>query len=177
MNTLSLCAFAGSGQVLKVQSMLHECSAHNDQENAEHQAVAAIGVAAITLGEAVGKEMAQRTMDHLLHYSELPIKRAVPLALALLHVSDPDYAAVDQLSRLSHHEDDQVAQNAIMGLGLLAAGTNNSRVAGLLRGLGEFYGKDAGHMFCVRIAQGLLHMGKVRGTWCFLGNLVERLHS
>ncbi|GMI21186.1 hypothetical protein TeGR_g324 [Tetraparma gracilis] len=104
--------------------------------------------------------MAIRTMDHLLHYSELPIKRAVPLALALMHVSDPEYTVVDQLSRLSHHEDEQVSQNAIMGLGLISAGTNNSRVAGLLRGLSEFYAKEAGQMFCVRIAQGLLHMGK-----------------
>jgi 26S proteasome regulatory subunit N1 len=34
------------------------------------------------------------------------------------------------------------------------------RVAGLLRQLSEFYSKEAGHVFCVRIAQGLLHMGK-----------------
>jgi 26S proteasome regulatory subunit N1 len=159
VNTLDMCAFAGSGQVLKVQSMLHECSEHLT-EDADHQAVAAVGIAMITMGEDVGREMAVRAMDHLLHYSELPIKRAVPLALALLHVSDPEYTIVDQLSRLSHDQDEQVSQNAIMGLGLISAGTNNSRVAGLLRGLSEFYAKEAGQMFCVRMAQGLLHMGK-----------------
>jgi len=158
-NTIEMCAFAGSGQVLKVQSMLHECSEHL-AEDADHQAVAAIGIAMITMGEEIGREMAVRTFDHLLHYSELPIKRVVPLALALLHVSNPEYTIVDQLSRLSHDQDDQVSQNAIMALGIISAGTNNSRVAGLLRGLGEFYAKEAGQMFCVRIAQGLLHMGK-----------------
>jgi 26S proteasome regulatory subunit N1 len=30
----------------------------------------------------------------------------------------------------------------------------------LLRQLSEFYSKEASHVFCVRIAQGLLHMGK-----------------
>merc|ERR1712012_1272843 len=45
-------------------------------------------------------------------------------------------------------------------MGVVSAGTNNSRVAGLLRQLSEFYSKEAGHIFCVRIAQGLLHMGK-----------------
>ena len=45
-------------------------------------------------------------------------------------------------------------------MGIISAGTNNSRVAGLLRQLSEFYSKEASHVFCVRIAQGLLHMGK-----------------
>merc|ERR1712157_538624 len=104
--------------------------------------------------------MALRTFDHLLHYCELPIKRAVPLSLALPHVSNPDYVVIDQLSRLSHDPDGEISQNAILAMGIVSAGTNNSRVAGLLRQLSEFYSKDAGHVFCVRIAQGLLHMGK-----------------
>jgi 26S proteasome regulatory subunit N1 len=152
-------AYAGSGNVLKVQEMLHQCTEHLT-EDAEHQMAAVIGIGLITMGEDVGSEMALRTFDHLLHYCELPIKRAVPLSLAVLFVSNPDFAVIDQLSRLSHDPDNEIAQNAIMGLGIVSAGTNNSRVAGLLRQLSEFYSKEAGHVFCVRIAQGLLHMGK-----------------
>jgi 26S proteasome regulatory subunit N1 len=80
------------------------------------------------LGEDIGVEMSLRTFDHLLHYGELPIKRygcvwyfntkpifstehrVVPLAMALLHISNPDYAVVDSLSRLSHDGDGEVAQ-------------------------------------------------------------------
>lgn len=40
--------------------------------------------------------------------------RVVPLALALLNISHPDFAVVDQLSRLTHDADAEVAQNAIM---------------------------------------------------------------
>jgi 26S proteasome regulatory subunit N1 len=156
---LETCAYAGSGNVLKVQEMLHQCAEHLT-EDAEHQMVAVLGIGLITMGEDVGTEMALRTFDHLLHYCELPIKRAVPLALAVLHISNPDFAVIDQLSRLSHDPDSEISQNAIIGLGVASAGTNNSRVAGLLRQLSEFYSKEAGHVFCVRIAQGLLHMGK-----------------
>jgi len=156
---LETCAYAGSGNVLKVQEMLHQCTEHVT-EDADHQMAAVIGIGLITLGEDVGSEMALRTFDHLLHYCEPPIKRAVPLALAILHVSNPDFTVVDQLSRLSHDPDAEISQNAIMALGMVSAGTNNSRVAGLLRQLSEFYSKEAGHVFCVRIAQGLLHMGK-----------------
>lgn len=156
---LETCAYTGSGNVLKVQEMLHQCAEHLT-EDAEHQMAAVIGLGLITLGEDVGAEMTLRTFDHLLHYCELPIKRAVPLSLAVLHISNPDFSVVDQLSRLSHDPDAEISQNAILGLGIVSAGTNNSRVAGLLRQLSEFYSKEAGHVFCVRIAQGLLHMGK-----------------
>ncbi|GFH58366.1 hypothetical protein CTEN210_14842 [Chaetoceros tenuissimus] len=156
---LDTCAYAGSGNVLKVQEMLHHCAEHLT-EDAEHQMAAVIGIGLITMGEDTGAEMALRAFDHLLHYCELPIKRAVPLALAILYVSNPDFGVIDQLSRLSHDPDTEISQNAILAMGVVSAGTNNSRVAGLLRQLSEFYSKEAGHVFCVRIAQGLLHMGK-----------------
>merc|ERR1712232_1091096 len=156
---LETCAYTGSGNVLKIQEMLHQCAEHLT-EDAEHQAAAVIGIGLITMGEEVGTEMVLRTFDHLLHYCELPIKRAVPLPLAILNISNPDFGVIDQLSRLSHDPDAEIAQNAILGMGIVSAGTNNSRVAGLLRQLSEFHSKEAGHIFCVRIAQGLLHMGK-----------------
>merc|ERR1719181_2451820 len=103
--------------------------------------------------------MTLRAFDHLLQYGESPIRRGVPLALALLNLSNPDYAVVDQMSRLTHDNDTEVAQGAIIGLGLLGAGTNNSRVAGLLRQLAE-HAREPTTLFTVRLAQGLLHMGK-----------------
>ena len=157
--TLETVAYAGSGNVLKVQEMLHQCAEHLN-ENAEHQMAAVLGIGLITMGEDVGAEMALRTFDHLLHYCEPPIKRAIPLALAVLNISNTEFTVIDQLSRLSHDPDSELSQNAIIGMGVVSAGTNNSRVAGLLRQLSEFYSKEAGHIFCVRIAQGLLHMGK-----------------
>jgi 26S proteasome regulatory subunit N1 len=156
---LETAAYAGSGNVLKVQEMLHLCAEHL-HEDADHQSVAVIGIALITLGEEVGAEMALRSFDHLLHYGELPIRRAVPLAFALLNVSNPDYGIIDQLSRLTHDQDPQVAQNAILALGIIGCGTNNSRIAGLLRQLAEFYSREASHLFIVRVAQGFLHAGK-----------------
>jgi 26S proteasome regulatory subunit N1 len=45
-------------------------------------------------------------------------------------------------------------------MGIIGAGTNNSRIAGLLRQLSSFYNKEPNHLFVVRLAQALLHMGK-----------------
>jgi 26S proteasome regulatory subunit N1 len=157
--TLESCAFAGTGNVLKVQQMLRQCTDHL-LEAAEHQSAAVLGIALVTLGEDMGVEMTLRTFEHLLHYGELPIRKVVPLAIGLLYISNPEYSVVDQLSRLSHDQDAELSQCAIFALGLVSAGSNNSRVAGLLRQLSEFYAKEANHLFVVRIAQGLNAMGK-----------------
>jgi 26S proteasome regulatory subunit N1 len=66
----------------------------------------------------------------------------------------------DTLSRYSHDNDNDVAINAIFAMGLLGAGTNNARLAQLLRQLASYYHRDQNTLFMVRIAQGLLHLGK-----------------
>lgn len=50
--------------------------------------------------------------------------------------------------------------NAIFAMGLIGAGTNNARLAQMLRQLAGYYQKEADCLFVVRIAQGLVHMGK-----------------
>jgi hypothetical protein len=47
-------------------------------------------------------------------------------------------------------------QAAIISLGLIGAGTNNARIAGMLRNLSSYYYKEAAHLFCVSIHNGHL---------------------
>ncbi|KAK6919119.1 26S proteasome non-ATPase regulatory subunit RPN1, C-terminal [Dillenia turbinata] len=157
--TLLSCAYAGTGNVLKVQNLLGHCAQHLDKgEN--HQGPAVLGIAMVAMAEELGLEMAIRSLEHLLQYGEQNIRRAVPLALGLLCVSNPKINVMDTLSRLSHDQDTEVAMAAIISLGLIGAGTNNARIAGMLRNLSSYYYKDASLLFCVRIAQGLVHLGK-----------------
>ncbi|KXZ55777.1 hypothetical protein GPECTOR_2g1327 [Gonium pectorale] len=163
--TLDSCAYAGTGNVLKIQGLLAMCGEHitADEGSAHktvHQGAAVLGLALIAMAEPLGSQMAGRMLEHLLQYGDAPVRRAVPLAISLLHVSNPDVLVMDTLSRLSHDQDSEVANNAILGLGLLGAGTNNARLAGLLRGLASYYYKEPTSLFLVRIAQGLVHMGK-----------------
>ncbi|KAL2629531.1 hypothetical protein R1flu_014217 [Riccia fluitans] len=157
--TLDACAYAGTGNVLKVQRLLGLCADHLDKGES-HQAPAVVGIALVAMAEELGLEMAIRSLEHLLQYGEQNIRRAVPLALGILSVSNPRIAVMDTLSRLSHDSDAEVAMAATMSLGLIGAGTNNARIAGMLRNLSSYYYKDPSLLFCVRIAQGLVHMGK-----------------
>ena len=47
-------------------------------------------------------------------------------------------------------------QAAVISLGLIGAGTNNARIAGMLRNLSSFYYKDAGLLFCVMFLMNLV---------------------
>ena len=157
------CAYAGSGNVLKVQKMLHLCAEHkeNDKESV-HQVAAVIGVALIAFGEDIGQEMCLRTMNHLMQYGEPVIKRTVPLAMGLLRISNPDVAVTDLLTKLAYDQDAETAMSAIFALGLVGAGTNNSKLANNLRLIASYYqgNTTADQLFVTRIAQGLVHMGK-----------------
>jgi 26S proteasome regulatory subunit N1 len=215
--TLEACAYAGSGNVLKIQKLLGLAGEHHgakaaaakaaaedvaaatptaptaasatptagvavngaagtaadesseDAEKASQEAVrsaeaeqlvAVLGIAMIAMGEELGSEMSIRAFGHLMQYGDAAVRRVVPLALGLLSVSHPEMLLVDSLSKYSHDQDLDVANSAIFALGLCSAGTNNSRVAGLLRQLSAYYAKEPSALFVTRLAQGLLHAGK-----------------
>lgn len=160
-----ICAWAGTGAVLKIQELLHICNEHKEESDEKKgdellQAYAVIGIALVAMGEDVGQEMVLRQFGHLMHYGEANIRKAVPLAMGLISPSNPQMKVYDTLSRYSHDTDIEVAINAIFAMGLLGAGTNNARLAQLLRQLASYYHRDQDALFMVRIAQGLLHMGK-----------------
>jgi len=187
---VEVCAYAGTGNVLKIQKMLHICSEKPEEKEDEEkekekekekdkkekkkekkekdrkdgrlhkQSIAAIGVALIAMGEDIGSEMSFRTFGHLLRYGEPPLRRAVPLAIALTSISNPQMNIIDTLSKFSHDSDAEVAYNSIFAMGLVGSGTNNARLAQMLRQLALFYQKDANALMMVRIAQGLVHLGK-----------------
>jgi 26S proteasome regulatory subunit N1 len=122
--------------------------------------VATVGIGLIAMAEEIGSQMAFRAFGHLLRYGDSMIKRSVPLALALVSVSNPQINVLETLSKFSHDSDSEVACNAIFAMGMVGAGTNNARLATMLRQLAVFHAKDANALFMVRIAQGLAHLGK-----------------
>eukprot|EP01064_Diplonema_japonicum_P035304 TRINITY_DN760_c6_g1_i1.p1 TRINITY_DN760_c6_g1~~TRINITY_DN760_c6_g1_i1.p1 ORF type:complete len:928 (+),score=314.48 TRINITY_DN760_c6_g1_i1:60-2843(+) len=178
---IKTCAYAGTGNVVQIQTLLAKIAESGksekdddkkdkkdekkEEEKQEDQGVtpemvAALGIAVITLGEPLGTEMCKRMFDSVLQYGSGTARRAVPLALALANVSNPGMQVIDTLSKLSHDPDKETSMNAILALGIVAAGTNNARVASLLRNLASYYAREAHHLFLVRVAQGIVMLGK-----------------
>ena len=78
-----MCAFAGTGNVLRVQTMLQQCGEHLNAKDAvadsepegdkktetkqddTFQAFAVLGIALVAMGEDIGAEMSLRQFNHL----------------------------------------------------------------------------------------------------------------
>lgn len=228
---VNICAYAGTGNVLQIQSLLQMCTARpknplekkldeeeeeikteetkeeadvemhdaeddsevkkeelkeekekiekneeeeeeEDEEEELYQGFAVLGLACIAMGEDIGQDMVLRHFSHLMHYGNPLIRRSVPLAMGLVSASNPQMKVFDTLSRYSHDPDLEVSQNAIYAMGLVGAGTNNARLAQLLRQLALYYSKSPDSLFMVRVAQGILYLGK--GTLTLTPFNIER---
>lgn len=75
-----MCSHAGTGNVLKIQQLLHHCDEHIDKNAKEKekegdadespkddtfQTLAVIGIALVAMGEEIGSEMSIRQFNHL----------------------------------------------------------------------------------------------------------------
>ncbi|KAF7372642.1 26S proteasome regulatory subunit RPN1 [Mycena venus] len=147
------CAFAGTGNVLKVRAMLHHYGEHIDMKEKE----------------ADKDEKREEKKDE--SAAEGPKEEEVKPPTSGLRCRYDDSTIsctmANQLSgnpcrsrSASQDNDLAVALNAIFAMGLVGAGTNNARLAQMLRQLAGYYYKEPDCLFMVRIAQGLIHMGK-----------------
>eukprot|EP00767_Chilomastix_cuspidata_P002586 gnl/Chilomastix_cuspidata/271.p1 GENE.gnl/Chilomastix_cuspidata/271~~gnl/Chilomastix_cuspidata/271.p1 ORF type:complete len:1067 (+),score=486.09 gnl/Chilomastix_cuspidata/271:4320-7520(+) len=106
------------------------------------------------------RQMLQRIVDRIIQFGTPQARRAAPLALALTSLSNPDVAVGDTLFHLSHDKDETTAMNATLALGLVGAGTKNSRIAGRLRTLFGINQKSGPAVFATKLALGFVYMGK-----------------
>jgi 26S proteasome regulatory subunit N1 len=180
------CSFAGTGNVLKIQAMLHHCDDHITaaMKDATFPSFAVIVIALNVIGKDIGAEMSLRQFNYLVSYYysffddcvnlEFLIKDAIwrthnlkncsthywprqlPLTIGLVSASNPHLPILDTLSKYSHDNDFQVAINAIFAMGLVGAGTNNARLAQMLRQLAGYYQKEPDSLFMVHMGKGTI---------------------
>ncbi|RWS08204.1 26S proteasome non-ATPase regulatory subunit 2-like protein [Dinothrombium tinctorium] len=124
------------------------------------QAVAALGFGVITIGETLGNQMAIRICSHFFRLSDSQTKRTAPLILALLFLSNPQPTVVHILQKYSSDLNLDLAANCIIALGLVGAGTNNSRIARHLRDLFRIYNRNSAMKLLICISHALLFLGK-----------------
>ncbi|UKK00514.2 26S proteasome regulatory subunit [Theileria orientalis] len=134
----------------------------DDQERnlEELYGVSVLCIALLSLGENIGSGMLVRLLEHPLQCGTIQERRAVPLAVALVNMSNPAPQIVSLLSKLTHDSDREVSLNAILALGLVGAGTNNSRVSQLFQTIAKHSYRDSNLMYVLRVSVGLLFMGK-----------------
>ncbi|KAH9616568.1 hypothetical protein KSS87_002202 [Heliosperma pusillum] len=154
---LLACAYAGSGNTSQVQNLL-EC-VKLQEGGSLLQGAAVLGIAMVAMAEEVGLKWTIHSLESLLLDGEQNIRAAVALALGLLCISDSKATVLHTVKSLAKDTNSEVAMAAIISLGLIGAGTNSVSIAEFLRSLSSHYNEDDCALFCVRIAQALVHLG------------------
>lgn len=149
-------SYAGTGNVELIQRLLRILTGENSLEHA----ASVIGIAVVALGDPIGCQMSKRMFDHILQYGKPFARRMVPIAVALTSVSFPQPETIDMLHRIGHDSDQDVAINAALALGILGAGTQNSKIIGILKALEGFHSENPQIVMIIQISIGLCHLGQ-----------------
>jgi 26S proteasome regulatory subunit N1 len=158
---IEISAYAGSGNMLKIQEMFNRAIPHKeDKEEQRLQSIALIGMALISIGEKMSTQMLFRNIHHILQYCDKQVRMVAPIMLAILGVMNPSIQITDLLYKLCFEEDKEMALRSIFALGIIGMGSNNSRIASLLRNLFDYYTEDNDYLYTIKLALGLLYSGK-----------------
>lgn len=124
------------------------------------QMLSIIGIGLVSISDQLNSEMVFQTFIRFLKLGSVRIKSSVLIAIALTNLSDPKMNVIELLHKYCHFTDENVAINAILALGFVCAGTNHSRVSRMLTELDAFNRDKVNRLFAIKVAQGLLYMGK-----------------
>ncbi|CAL1400540.1 unnamed protein product [Linum trigynum] len=158
--TLLSCAYAGTRDSFKIPELVKNffpCL----EKGGKHPELAVLGISMIQMVQLKTGDFLEVFLKHILpSQGVVKIRRSVPLAIGLICLSDPKDYAIEKLTSLSYDADEVVASASIISLGLVGARSCNARIADRLNELALYYYKSSVPLFCVRLAQGLLHLGK-----------------
>ncbi|KAF7684778.1 26S proteasome regulatory subunit RPN1 [Astathelohania contejeani] len=149
--------YAGTGNTNIIEELLTE-SFDNDTTNNTN--IGLLSVALVALGDELSTKMITRLIRSSGMLNLPKLKSAIPLCLALLYPSTPEVEVIDDLVKLLNSGDTDVVLNTIIALGLVGAGTNNTRIIDILNHQYSYHSKSFRLVSALRISIGLVHLGK-----------------
>ncbi|KAI5136054.1 uncharacterized protein NESG_00372 [Nematocida ausubeli] len=153
-------AYMATGNTKVIHDILKDAldeQSENEQDYREMFGI--LGVALISLGDDTLVQMAGHILEGSMLLDSAKVQMAIPMAYSLLYLSTGKTEVIDTLRKSMHSPNAHVMLSAILGLGLVSAGTNNSRVKIALDEMSTFCGKGAAGS-ALKISQGLLRLGK-----------------
>lgn len=102
-------------------------------DNLEPSTVLVVGLGFLAGECDIARHMIVRFAERVMKYGDVHAKRAVPFLLAMSSLGVMSNEIVDDLSKLCLHYDKETAFNSLLALGLVGCGTQNFKIAGILR--------------------------------------------
>jgi len=128
----------------------------------KNRRLAVLGMVIVAMGDKVGSEMMLRLISQLSRYGDYKVKSAIPLAIALLNISNPNLSTLHMLAKSTHEFDNFISITSMIALGLVSAGTNNAKYSQMMKQLKSTSAaqKDSVISYVLNQSLGLCYLGK-----------------
>ncbi|KAM0686152.1 proteasome regulatory particle base subunit [Conglomerata obtusa] len=113
-----------------------------------------LGITLISLNDTHTRSICKKLLVNQLLKDK---NNTIPMCLSILYTSEPDVEIIDALSRSING---QSPITSILGLGLVGAGTNNTRIQQTLEQQYQYLTKNTRASGALKVAQGLVGLGK-----------------
>ena len=148
--------YIGSGSPEKIEELMNnsfagECEPINE-------ILGLISCALIGLGDSLASNMIENQLLSALHLNNMHIKKVVPLCLSILFASTNKASVVEYLERSIHGAEVEIA--SAVALGIVGAGTKNSRILSIMSTAFNLMYKDLAESSALIYSQGLVNLGK-----------------
>jgi hypothetical protein len=101
--------------------------------------ISMLGLCLLSFGDKFKSKLTFRIQSFLLSSDSVEYSSFAILSTALLFVSNTECPAIDFIIKLSGNDDINTIKNSIFSLGLIGAGTNNTRIKNALKCLANYY--------------------------------------
>ncbi|ADM11316.1 26S proteasome regulatory subunit 4 [Encephalitozoon intestinalis ATCC 50506] len=149
---------AGSGDSNIIESILTD--SFTGDTDALLESLGLLSCALVSMGDETSSQMVGRIVSSSLLLDSSHLRSVLPLCYSILYPSNPQVNVLDILEKSLNIGETNCIISTIVSLGFIGAGTLNSRITKILDQQYSYYYKDLKVLPVLKIAQGLVSLGK-----------------
>ncbi|KMV66233.1 26S proteasome regulatory complex protein [Encephalitozoon cuniculi EcunIII-L] len=150
--------YVGTGDSNVIESILTD--SFTGDTDALLESLGLLSCALVSMGDETSSQMVGRIVSSSLLLDSSHLRSVLPLCYSILYPSNPQVNVLDMLEKSLNIGETNCIISTIVSLGLIGAGTLNSRITKILDQQYSYYYKDSKVLPVLKIAQGLVSLGK-----------------
>ncbi|AFM98076.1 26S proteasome regulatory complex protein [Encephalitozoon hellem ATCC 50504] len=150
--------YVGTGDSNIIESILTD--SFTGDTDALLESLGLLSCALVSIGDETSSQMVARIVSSSLLLDSSHLRSVLPLCYSLLYPSNPQVNVLDILEKSLNIGETNCIISTIISLGFIGAGTLNSRINKILDQQYSYYYKDSKVLPMLKIAQGLVSLGK-----------------
>ncbi|KAM0671931.1 26S proteasome regulatory complex protein [Ordospora colligata] len=149
---------AYSGDSAVIESILTD--SFTGDTDALLESLGLLSCALVSAGDEISSQSVTGIISSSLLLDSSHLRNVLPLCYSILYPSNPQGNVLDLLEKFLNIGETNCVISTLLSLGLIGAGTMNGRISKILEQQYSYYYKDSKILAILKIAQGLLSLGK-----------------